>query len=150
MENGGVGGQNIAWCDTNKVTLLTGFTGKYVGLAFGSNDASGPTTDTAYYTSLLSVVDYVIGLGKIAVVPKIPKRTDAAGVPDVSIQAYNAKITQLYVDRPTVIPGPDLYSKVNDGTILLRDGLHPTYVGAGNGYEKLLEAWRDTLLARVY
>lgn len=150
MENGGQPSQNIAFCDTNKVTLLTGFTGKYVSVNFGSNDASGPTTANNYATSLYSVVDYIIGLGKIAVVPKVPKRTDGAGVPDGFIVQYNTKIDQLYIDRPTVIPGPDLYAKVNDGTIVLRDGLHPTFAGAGNGYEAMLNCWRDALLARVY
>jgi hypothetical protein len=150
MENGGQPGQNIAFCDTNKATLLSGFTGKYVGIAFGANDASGPTSAANYYTSLLSVVDYVIGLGKVPVVPKVTKRTDGAGVPDGFVVQYNAQIDALYAARTAVIPGPDLYAKVADGTIVLRDGLHPTFSGAGNGYEALLNCWRDTLLARVY
>jgi len=146
MQNGGQPGDAIDFCDTNKTTLLSGFTGKYVGIAFGTNDANLGTADTVFYTKLLSVVDYVVGLGKTAVVPKIPKRTDNGGVNNPPIILYNAKIDQLYVDRPTVIRGPDLYTLVNNGTITLADGIHPDAAG----YAALLNAWRDSLLATVY
>lgn len=150
MEDGGQPGDAIAFLDTNKVALLAGFTGKYVGIAMGTNDSNANTTDTAYYTSLLSIVDYVISLGKVAVVPKIPKRTDNGGVNNPNIILYNAKIDALYVARPTVIKGPDLYAKVEDGTIPLVDGVHPTSSGTPVGYEQLLNCWRDTLLSKVY
>lgn len=144
-QNGGTGTKTIDWAYTNRAALLAGFVGRYVVLAYGTNDAAGAVADTDFYADLLNLIDYVEGLGLVAIVPRLWKRTDNAGI-EATVQSYNAKIALLPSDRPGVLIGPDFHALVDDGTIALRDGLHPTTAGA----EAAQAAWAAWLAANLY
>lgn len=171
--DGGRGGYTVTNGNTDRAFYLGGTgTGSVanpypiVALNFGSNDAnnagsaySGASDARAvtFYTDLLALVDYAIGLGKKVIVPKIPyQNINAWSAGNVAI--LNGKIDNLYAARPAVIKGPDLYTTFQAHPELLRDGLHPTYdsgVPAGmynglTGYEHYIKLWRDSLLANVY
>src|SRR5204862_2368472 len=59
----------------------------------------------------------------------------------------------LFVDRPQVVRGPDLWTFFQAHPSLLPDCIHPTYTapsGQLNGYEQLQRQWRDAMVANVY
>jgi len=157
--DGGTGGMNMAWANQNKVNLLAPFTGRYVGISYGTNDANtsgalSQTTIQAYYQNLLGVVDYVLSLGMVPVVPHIPSGTNNGGWLGTNAKTLNDYVdAHLWADRPTVVRGPDLWTFFQQHPELLHDGIHPTYTAAAgqlNGYEQYQRLWRDAMLANVY
>lgn len=151
-QNGGVPTTASAYGDTNKADLFANFTGKYAALGWGANDSSGSVAKATYKAAMLSVATYALGTAGCAAVilPKVTKRTTDPTADGFVVQ-YNAAIDELAAADPThILVGPDFYTLVDNGTIPLRDGLHPTYVGAGNGYEAMQLAWRDWLIGRFY
>lgn len=156
----GNGGENMQWCYDNRAALLTAFSGHYVAINHGTNDAnqSGVMTGgqiSSWYTALTNLVDYIASLGMVAVVGTIPWGNANGANQDTNLQALNAKIVQLYTDRPNVLRGPDQYSLFAANHNLIADGLHPTYdhgipaglLGGLSGYEWWQQNWRDTMLA---
>jgi len=151
-QNGGVPTTASGYGDTNKATLFSGFTGKYAVLGWGANDSSAGVSKATFKANMLSIATYALGtVGCTAVIlPKVTKRTTDAPA-DAFVVQYNAAITELAAADPThVLVGPDFYAAVNSGTLPLRDGLHPTFVGAGNGYEVMIGMWADWLVANLY
>jgi lysophospholipase L1-like esterase len=140
--NGGIGGMTIATAYTNRVLYVNSFPGKHVILDYGTNDAAGGVTDTAFDTSLGQWITYLEGLGYTVILPRIPKRTDNASY-DTLVQAYNVKIVARAVG--SVKLGPDFWTLVNNGTVTLRDGLHPTTAGT----VAMQQAWADWIHANL-
>jgi hypothetical protein len=150
--NGGVPTTTSAYGDTNKASLTSNFFGKYMVLGWGANDASASVTKATYKANMQSIITFALNIVSVThvVLPKVTKRTLDATADGFVVQ-YNAAIDELSAADPTRVKvGPDFYAAVNAGTIPLRDGLHPTYVGAGNGYEVMSSMWKSWLIARYY
>ncbi|HEX3047348.1 MAG TPA: cellulose binding domain-containing protein [Bacillota bacterium] len=131
----------------NKInTWLSMFPGKYVGIAFGTNDAWGNQTGAAkYYTNTETMVKAVLAAGKIPIISKIPWSGNA----DISNNApsYNAQIDALYAAYPQIIQGPDLWTFFkNNPTLLSGDNVHPS----ADGYAAMRQQWANTMLSAVY
>jgi len=160
--DGGNGGMTMAWAATNITGLLANFTGGFVSLAFGTNDANqsfqyvaGDSHVTTYYANLLTCIDAAEALGALVVVPYVPYGSANAG--DLG---YNANLFNQYVDahlatdRPGVKRGPNFWNYFNTNPGLLRaDGIHPTYTevsGAASGHEGMHLLWASWMLANIY
>ena len=140
----GDGGENEQWMHDNMAALLAGFSGGYVLIQMGLNDANGnPDLSLAanagvlstWYSNLLYCVDQATAAGKTVMLGKV-QWAYANAVTAGNAQILNQKIEQaLTVDRPASLRGPDMYSAFNGQTTLIRsDHLHPTF-GSGGGYE---------------
>ncbi len=160
--NGGVGGTTLQWAYANREPLLRHFDGQYVAIAYGTNDANfdAPLSQAdvdAWYANLLGLADYVIGQGKTPVVGTIPWGNASRHLAQ-NAQTLNGRIEQLYLDRPAVVRGPDLYTFFSTHQQLIRDGLHPSFSHDAPaqmqdglvGYEWLQRQWRDAMLANAY
>jgi lysophospholipase L1-like esterase len=129
-------------------TWLSIFPGKYVGLAFGTNDAWGnPNGTTAYYNNMEKMVKAILAAGKTPAISKIPW----ARLSDVqnNVPAYNAKIDDLYKAYPQIIKGPDFWTFFKNNQDYIGGGLdnvHPTT----EGYNAMREQWAKTMLSTVY
>ena len=131
----------------NKInTWLSVFPGKYVGIAFGTNDAWGNQTGAAqYYTNEETIVKAVLAAGKIPVVSTIPWASLAAV--QTNVPSYNAEIETLYAAYPQIIKGPDLWTFFqNNPGLIGSDGVHPT----ADGFTAMRQQWANTMLAEVY
>lgn len=146
QENGGIGGITSTDGRNNIDRWLETFPGKYVSIAYGTNDAWGNQTGAqTYYENTVYMVQAVLDAGKIPVLPKIPFATEA-GVQNYE-QDYNAMIDRIYTQYPQVIPGPDFYSILQEHPeYLSSDGVHP----CSEGYEEMRRIWAETMYARVY
>jgi lysophospholipase L1-like esterase len=126
-------------------TWLSVFPGTYVGLSYGTNDASGCVNPQAFYASYVSMVQTVLRAGKIPIVPHIPWGRLA------NIQrcapTLNAQIDRLYVAFPRVVKGPDLWAfyQAHQG-LISQDGVHPS----GAGFAAYRQQWASQMLASVY
>ncbi len=151
-QNGGVPTTDSAYGNTNKIALFTGFTGKYAVLGWGANDSSASVTKATYKTNMQAIVTYALGtVGvNLVVLPLVTSRT-LNGTLDAFVVQYNAALAEIAATDPTHIKvGPDFYTPTAALTLPLRDGLHPTYAGAGNGYEIMQGLWRDWLVNNIY
>jgi lysophospholipase L1-like esterase len=104
------------------------FPGTYVGIAYGTNDASG-VAPSQFYSNMKALVDKVLARGKVPIIPTIPWASPSQRN-DADIRALNAQIARLkseYGGR--VLDGPDLYSTLQNRPDLLTDGLHPNDAG---------------------
>lgn len=153
--NGGVGGTTMEWAAQNIDTLVEPFPGRYVAIAYGTNDANarGMLRDSqvaGYYQNLLKVIDAVQARGLIAIVPSIPWGCASDGQLGANAQTLNSYVhARLSIDRPAAVQGPDLWTFYHDSPQLLRDCLHPTYsaqLGQLNGYEQYQRQWVSTIL----
>lgn len=145
-ECGGIGGI-FSWHGAQYInTWLSVFPGKYVGIAYGTNDAWGNQTGAAaYYTNIETIVNAVLAAGKVPVVSKIPYSTNA----DVAnnVPSYNAQIDALYAAYPQVVKGPNFWTFFqNNPSLLGSDGVHPSDAG----YVALRQQWANTMLASIY
>lgn len=120
------------------------FPGRYVGIAYGTNDVGiAPTT---YASHLARLVDLVLAAGKVPLVATIPwaspEQRDGP-----AIRALNREIARLlerYAGR--VVAGPDLYGAFFERRDLLRDGLHPNEAGI----RVMQRAWADVAVKSFY
>lgn len=145
MQNGGTGGKTVTWAITNRVALLAGFTGEYVVLGYGTNDASGSVDASDFESTLAVLRSYItVTLGKTVILPRLLKRTDS-GTINGFIQDYNDIIDGM-VNGTTVLAGPDFYTAVDTGAITLSDGIHPTNAGA----EVAQQMWADWFEETLY
>src|SRR5262249_16324121 len=100
------------------------FPGTYVGIAYGTNDASG-VPPSQVYSNMKALVEKVLARNKVPVVPTIPWASPSQRN-DSDIRALNAQIARLKSDyRGRVLEGPDLYAVLQNRPDLLGDGLHP-------------------------
>ena len=145
FEDGGIGGLVSADGASHIGTWLSSFPGHYVGLAYGTNDANGCVSETAFYTNYVTMVQAVLNAGKVPIVPTIPWARAA------DVQAcgpgLNAKIQLLYATFPQVVHGPDLWAYFSAHQSLISgDDLHPST----SGYVAYRQQWADAMVANVY
>ncbi len=145
FEDGGIAGLLSADGAANIQRWLQTFPGRYVGLAYGTNDANACVSPDTFYANYVSMVQKVLEVGKIPVVPTIP----ASQTPNVQAcgPGLNAKIAQLYSAFPQIVRGPDLwaYFSANPG-LISSDDLHPSNAG----YAGMRQQWAAAMLANVY
>lgn len=146
QENGGIGGIRSVEGAANMERWLEMFPGKYVSIAYGTNDAWGNQTGAAqYYANTASMVEQVLATGKIPVVPRIPYATES-GVGD-NLAAYNAMVDKIYENYPDVVKGPDFEAYFREHPDLLSaDGVHPSE----QGYDGMRQLWAQTMYDVVY
>lgn len=146
QENGGIGGIFSTDGKNNIDRWLETYPGKYVSIAYGTNDSWGNQTGAeAYYENTVYMVEAVLVAGMIPVVPKIPYST----LSDVNsyLDDYNAMIDKLYEEYPEVIKGPDFDAMFRESPELLGgDGVHPS----SEGYAAMRELWAQTMYDTVY
>jgi lysophospholipase L1-like esterase len=144
-EDGGIWGLVSADGAQHMAAWLTTFPGKYVGLAFGTNDANGCGNTTTFYNNYVTMVQAVLAANKIPVVPTIPwART--ANVQNCG-PGFNAKIQALYAAYPQIVHGPDLWTFFsNNQSLIGSDNLHPSTAG----YGAYRQQWANAMLANVY
>lgn len=148
QENGGIGGIRSVDGRENIDRWLSVYSGKYVSIAYGTNDAWGNDGSgaEAYYENTKYMIDAVLAAEKIPVLPKIPYSTNA----DVNthLDDFNGMIDRLYKEYDDrLIQGPDFetYFRENpDG--LSSDGVHPS----SEGYDAMRQIWAKEMYEKVY
>jgi len=147
-ENGGIGYQTTDSALTYIDAQLALFPGKYVGLAFGTNDAGcGSTTClNTFYNNYVQLVQKVLNLGKVPIVPTIP--WGCTGNLTANVPSFNQKIQALYTAFPQIIKGPDFYTYFSNNKSYIQnsDCIHPNDAGMGL-YRQLMA---NTMLANIY
>lgn len=146
QENGGIGGIFSTDGKNNIDRWLGTFPGKYVSIAYGTNDAWGNQTGAEkYYENTVYMVEKVLEAGKVPVVPKIPYATET-GV-NSYLDDYNKMIDKLYEEFPEVVKGPDFDAYFRENPDLLSsDGVHPS----SEGYDGMRQLWASTMYENVY
>jgi lysophospholipase L1-like esterase/thiol-disulfide isomerase/thioredoxin len=142
--DGGTGGMSSDYGAKNIARWLKDFPGKYVALAYGTNDAGWGVSPDVFYSQYESMVKEVLAANKIPIIPTIPwLRTSAAE----RAQTLNLKLTILKSAYPQIIEGPDLWEYFkNNQSLISADNIHPTEAG----YIALREQWAKAMLANVY
>lgn len=146
QENGGIGGIFSTDGAANIDRWLKVFPGKYVSVAYGTNDAWGNQTGAEkYYENTAYMVEKILEAGKIPIVPKIPYATEE-GV-NLYLTDYNEMIDKIYENYPQVVKGPDFEELFrNSPDLLSQDGVHPT----SEGYAAMRELWAETMYKEIY
>jgi lysophospholipase L1-like esterase len=145
QEDGGLGGTKIQDAVDHIDEWLAVFPGRYVGISYGTNDASQGTPPDRFYASYATVVQRVLDAGKVPVVPTIPWGKTVAV--QTYVPALNLEIAKLYAAFPRVVPGPDLWTLFQANPSLIQDGgVHPTSEGCG----RMKEWWAQAMLWNVY
>ena len=147
QENGGIGGITSTHGKENIDRWLSSYQGRFVSIAYGTNDAWGNQTGAdKYYENTKYMIDAVIKAGKTPVLPKIPYALEK-GVADYLPQ-YNAMVDKLwdeYGDK--LIHGADLETYLKEHPDYLSgDGVHPN----SEGYEAIRQFWAETMYEAVY
>jgi lysophospholipase L1-like esterase len=144
-EDGGIGGLLSADGADLVGTWLNLFPGKYVGLAYGTNDANSCIDRGVFYSNYVTMVQAVLDNGDVPIVPTIPwARTQE--VQDCG-PGLNATLQELYDNFPQVVHGPDLWSFFQSHQSLISgDDLHPSEAG----YVAYRQQWADAMIANVY
>ena len=156
--DGGMGGWTSDTGAQNITALMNGFTGHFVGLAFGTNDANEPyllstSQIQTFYANMLTMIDAVQAAGRIAIVPYVPWGCN--GDLGQNAQALNNYVNaHLATDRPDAVRGPDLWTPFSQNhSWISSDCIHPTYSapsGQLNGFEHYQRVWEQWALATVY
>lgn len=146
QENGGIGGIFSTDGKNNIEKWLSSFPGKYVSIAYGTNDAWGNQTGAQkYYENTAFMIEKVIEAGKTPIVPKIPYSTES-GV-NTYLDSYNEMVDKIYSEYPEVIKGPDFDAYFRENPDLLSsDGVHPS----SEGYDGMRKLWAETMYKNVY
>ncbi|MBR1897517.1 MAG: lysophospholipase, partial [Oscillospiraceae bacterium] len=147
QENGGIGGITSTDGVENIDRWLSTYPGKYVSIAYGTNDCWGnPNNIEKYYNNTKAMIDKILEAGKIPVLPKIPGSTNDDVAPNVPL--YNAKVEQLWEEYgDKLIQGPDFQAIMEEHPeYLSSDGVHP----CSEGYEEMRRIWAETMYERVY
>src|SRR5256712_710921 len=145
FEAGAIGGTLSADGVKSIHGWLALFSGRYVGLAYGTNDAIWAVSPATFYANYVTLVQAVLAAGKVPIVPKI-----AWGcTPEIlaNVPALNQKLDALYTAYPQIVRGPDLWSYFQANQSLISgDCIHPT----GQGSFGMRKQWADAMLSRVY
>lgn len=124
-EDAGIGGFTAADGEANLPLWLANFPGRYVSLAFGTNDASSDTQLLRFRTAYEAMITAVEAAGKVAVIPKIPAGCTAALVERVPI--LNGEIEKIWTAHPEVVHGPDFEAYfATNRSLLSADCIHPS------------------------
>ncbi len=146
QENGGIGGIMSSHGVKKIDEWLAVFPGKYVGIAYGTNDSWGNQTGAEkYYENTVYMIEKVIQSGKVPVVPTIPFSKE----PGISayLDDYNAMIQKIYEEYDEVIKGPDFAEFFKENPEYLSgDGVHPS----DTGYDQMRQLWAETMYQAVY
>jgi hypothetical protein len=146
QESGGTGFLTSADGGKYINTWLRLFPGKYVALAFGTNDALGCVDPDMFYTNYVKMVQAVINLGKIPVVPLIPWGRNMNILNCGS--TLNARIDSLYKAFPQILKGPDLWTFFKSHQNLIsNDNIHPT---KEEGFGAYRQQWAISMLRARY
>lgn len=150
MENGGMGGFKASDVISGNylTTWLPLFSGKYVGLNYGTNDANAGGSDTANFLSnMTTLINAVITAGKIPVIHKTICWGGTAGI-QANGPTINADLATLFTTFPSIIVGPDLWAYFNANQALISgDNIHPTLYA---GYIAYRAQWAAALIANAY
>jgi hypothetical protein len=112
--------------------MMTGYPGRYVGLAYGTNDHVDEFV-------MEGLVQKVIAAGKVPVVPRMIWSQDSPEGVEI-----NEKIDALYARYPEILRGPDLWTIFEGHTEWIPAGdVHPTEEGS----EVLRAAWAEVIAA---
>lgn len=146
QQNGGIGGIRSIEGKANIDKWLSQFDGKYVSIAFGTNDCWGNQTGAEnYYANTVYMVEAAQKAGKTVVLPKIPFSLEP-GVAN-NVESYNAMIDRIYEENKDVIPGPDFFTYFKEHQDNLSgDGVHPN----DNGYGAMRQLWAETVYESIY
>ena len=148
-ENGGIGYQTASSAQSFIPPQLALFPGKYVGLAYGTNDANGGCGSSAclrqFYDAYAHLVQDVLRVHKIPVVPTIPWGCTASLRANAAL--YNREIEALYRAYPQVAKGPDFYTYFKDRqTLISADCIHPNDAAAEPGMGEYRRLWANTMI----
>ena len=131
--DGALGGTNTSTAQDIIETSLAEFDGRYVVLAYGTNDHAAEF-------KMESLVQKVIGLGKVPVVPHVPWSDQKLDEGPLLNQAIDA----LYVKYPQILRGPDLWQAFENRLDYIPAGdVHPN----GEGQEFLRGEWAKVISA---
>lgn len=145
IEGGGIGGRTSAYGAANISTWLALFPGRYVGLAYGTNDANGSVSTATFQANMQSMITSVLSAGCYPIIPHIPWGNTTAI--QANAPAMNAAIDSLIASNPGAIAGPDLWSFFNANQSLISgDDVHPNAAG----YTALRQQWALALEDTVY
>ena len=119
------------------------FPGRYVCLAYGTNDANlgrpANEADAAtFYSAYETMVQQILAAKKIPVIGTVIWARDD-GFRVKNLELFNARLRQLKAKHPQILDGPDLYDLFKDHPEWFRDDLHPNEKGG----QVLREAWAD-------
>ena len=121
------------------------FPGRYVGLAFGTNDINYWTSDEDLYNNYKIMVEAVLKAGKIPVVPTVPWFRDTGGAERA--EHINSIIDQVRADYPQIVDGPDFWTYYyTNQNMISDDNLHPSW----EGYLMYRRLWAEKMLEIVY
>jgi lysophospholipase L1-like esterase len=157
FEAGAIGGTTSQDAANMFGTWFPIFPGRYVPLAYGTNDVGWYGTDpnispTTFYNNMAGLVQTVIAAGKVPLVPTIPWGCSAQL--GTYGPVFNQKIDALYNAYPQIVRGPDLWAFFKANPDLINkvapngdaDCVHPTAAG----YIALRQQWVNTAIASVY
>jgi hypothetical protein len=137
--NAAIGGTNTGTAVSVIDSTMAGFPGRYVVLAYGTND----NVSQGAMLQMDTLVQHVIAASKIPVVPHMPW-SDTAGV-QANGPIINQAIDALYAKYPQILHGPDLWTAFMNRTDLIPSGdVHPNSMGQ----EFLRQQWA-TVMAGV-
>jgi lysophospholipase L1-like esterase len=129
--DGALGGTNTTTAQEIVETSLSEFAGRYVVLAYGTNDHAAEF-------KMENLVQKVIARGLVPVVPYLPW---ADGKLEEG-PLMNEVIAALYVKYPQILKGPDLWKAFENRTDLIPVGdVHPN----GEGMEYLRAEWAKVI-----
>jgi hypothetical protein len=122
--NAAIGGTNTGTAVSVIDDTMTGFPGRYVVLAYGTNDNISQGGNFQMET----LVQHVLAAGKIPVIPHMP--WSAEPLIQTNGPMINAAIDALYAKYPQILPGPDLWTAFMNRTDLIPSGdVHPNSMG---------------------
>jgi 1,2-diacylglycerol 3-beta-glucosyltransferase len=145
QQSGGMGGWYSADGTEHIEAWLPLFPGRFVGLAYGTNDAWGGVGPDAYRANLQRMIDAVGTADKIVLLPTIPY----SSLEDVAahVPALNAVVDDLVDANDHVLAGPDFYEFFRSNPDLLSDdGVHPT----DEGYAEMRALWAEFVVRVLY
>ncbi len=130
-----VGGTSTVTAAVDIDKVLATFPGRFVVLAYGTNDS-------ATNFKMETLVQRVLAVGKVPVVPHMPW----SNVNTPQGLAINALIDALYTKYPTIVRGPDLYQAFLNRADLFSapNDVHPNE----QGQILLRQLWASTIAAR--
>jgi lysophospholipase L1-like esterase len=127
-----IGGTNTSTALAVIDDTMQDFPGRYVVLAYGTNDHPQDF-------KMEALVAKVLAAGKIPVIPHMPWSASSTEGP-----AINLAIDALYAKYPAIVRGPDLWAFFSGRTDLIpANDVHPNAAGQ----EELRKQWAQTLAA---
>lgn len=145
IESGGIGGRTSSDGASHINTWLANFPGKYVGLAYGTNDANGGVSAATYKSNMQTMITAILAQGCTPIISHIP--WSANTTVQSNAPALNTAIDQLIASNPGCIAGPDLWTFFsNNQSLISGDNIHPTAAG----YTALRQQWALALEATIY